>query len=93
MDDLWGLSRKEDNDEDKFKDLFEFTMDDSDYVKTNEIKKLVTKAGLNLSATKYNRILRNEIGDTLTTRDGSKVRTKMKKKQQAYEESVCDLDL
>jgi len=85
--------KEEDNDEEKFKDLFEFTMDDKDYIKTNEIKKLVIKAGLNLSATKYNRIIRNEIGDTLTSRDGSKVRTKMKKKQQAYEESVCDLDL
>ena len=85
--------KEEDNDEEKFKDLFEFTMDDKDYIKTNEIKKLVIKAGLNLSATKYNRIIRNEIGDTLTSRDGSKVRTKMKKKQQAYEDSVCDLDL
>lgn len=83
--------KDEDNDEDKFKDLFEFTMDDKDYIKTNDIKKLVSKAGLNLSATKYNRIIRNEIGDTLTSRDGSKVRTKMKKKQQAYEESDLDL--
>jgi phage/plasmid-associated DNA primase len=85
--------KEEDNDEEKFKDLFEFTMDDSDYIKTNDIKKMVQKAALNLSATKYNRIIRNEIGDTLTSRDGIKVRTKMKKKKQEYEDTICDLDL
>lgn len=85
--------KEEDNDEDKFKDLFEFTMNDSDFIKTNDIKIIVQKAGLNLSATKYNRILRNEIGDTLTTRDGSKVRTKMKKKKQEYDDTICDLDM
>jgi len=84
--------KEEDNDEDKFKELFEFTMDESDYIKTNDIKKIVQKAGLNLSSTKYNRIIRNEIGDTLTTRDGSKVRTKMKKKKQEQENTICDLD-
>jgi len=87
--------KEDDNDEEKFKDLFDFTMDDIDYIKTNDIKKLVTKAGLNLSATKYNRIIRNEIGDTLTTRDGVKVRTKMKKKKndEDYNDICNDLDL
>ena len=78
--------KEDENDELKFKELFEFTGKKEDYVLVNKIKKLVEKNDINMSAIKYCRIIKKEIGNTLSSRDGKKVRYGMKEIEQEQEE-------
>lgn len=73
--------KEDDNDELKFMELFEFTGNKDDYIFVSKIKKIVNRAEINMSSVKYCRLIKKEIGNTLTTRDGKKCRYGMKEKK------------